>query len=115
MACRGVRYGTHTDSPPGQFHSRMGNPGIVSFGHEVAIETAVKFFGRDCIIAGNIEPAVIHMGKPDEIRRLCMATLAQGSQAPRGYILMPGCGIAPNAPTQNLLMLKKATSDFMDG
>jgi uroporphyrinogen decarboxylase len=54
----------------------MGNPGIVSFGHEVAIETAVKSFGRDCIIAGNIEPAVIHMGRPAEIYRLCMAALA---------------------------------------
>jgi uroporphyrinogen-III decarboxylase len=70
----------------------MGNPGIVSFGHEVAIEMAVEFFGRNCIIAGNIEPAVIHMGQPDEVYRLCMAALAQGSQAPRGYILMPGCG-----------------------
>jgi len=91
----------------------MGNPGIVSFGHEVAIETAVKFFGRDCIIAGNIEPAVIHMGQPEEIYRLCMAALAQGSQAPRGYILMPGCGIAPNVPSSNLFMLKKAVEDFV--
>ena len=50
-----------------------------------------------------------------QIYRLCMAALAQGNQAPRGYILMPGCGIPPNVPTQNLLMLKKAASDFMDG
>ena len=92
----------------------MGNPGIVSFGHEVAIETAVKLFGHDCIIAGNIEPAVIHMGQPDEIYRLCMAALDQGCQAPRGYILMPGCGIPPNVPTRNLLMLKKAAADFMN-
>ena len=93
----------------------MGNPGIVSFGHEVAIETAVKFFGRDCIIAGNIEPAIIHLGQPDEVHRLGMAALAQGSQSPRGYILMPGCGIPPNVPTENLLMLKKAASDFLEG
>jgi uroporphyrinogen-III decarboxylase len=43
-----------------------------------------------------------------------MAALAQGSQAPRGYILMPGCGIPPNIPNQNLLMLKKAASDFWE-
>ena len=92
----------------------MGNPGIVSFGHEVAIKTAIKLFGQDCIIAGNIEPAVIHMGQPDEIYDLCMAALAQGSQAPRGYILMPGCGIPPNVPAENLLMLKKAAADFMN-
>jgi len=90
----------------------MGNPGIVSFGHEVAIETAVNFFGSDCIIAGNIEPAVIHLGQPEEVYRLSMTALARGSQAPRGYILMPGCGIPPNVPTENLLMLKKAAVDF---
>ena len=90
----------------------MGNPGIVSFGHEVEIETAVKFFGRDCIIAGNIEPAVIHMGQPEEVYRLSMAALVQGSGSPRGYILMPGCGIPPGVPAENLLMLKKAAEDF---
>ncbi|MGD9290003.1 MAG: uroporphyrinogen decarboxylase family protein [Desulfobacterales bacterium] len=90
----------------------MGSPGIVSFGHEVTIETAIKFFGQNCIIAGNIEPAVIHMGQPDEIYRLCMTALAQGSRAPRGYILMPGCGIPPNVPAQNLLVLKKAAAEF---
>ncbi|MCP4630244.1 MAG: hypothetical protein GY850_43050 [bacterium] len=93
----------------------MGDPGIVSFGHEVAIETAVKFFGSDCIIAGNIEPAIIHLGQPDEVYRLSMAALAQGSRSPRGYILIPGCGIPPNVPTQNLLMLKKAATDFLQG
>jgi uroporphyrinogen decarboxylase len=92
----------------------MGNPGIVSFGHEVTIETAVKFFGSDCIIAGNIEPAVIHLGRPEEVYRLCMAALAQGSRSPRGYILMPGCGIPPDIPAENLLMLKRAASDFWE-
>jgi uroporphyrinogen-III decarboxylase len=43
-----------------------------------------------------------------------MAALAQGSQSPRGYILMPGCGIPPGVPAQNLLMLKKAVLDFKD-
>ncbi len=93
----------------------MGSPGIVSFGHEVTIETAVKFFGSDCIIAGNIDPAVIHLGQPAEISRLCQAALAQGSQSPRGYILMPGCGIPPNIPAENLLLLKKAASEFLNG
>jgi uroporphyrinogen decarboxylase len=92
----------------------MGNPGIVSFGHEVAIETAVKYFGNNCIIAGNIEPAIIHLGQPDEVYRLSMAALAEGSRSPCGHILMPGCGIPPNVPAENLLMLKKAAADFMN-
>jgi uroporphyrinogen decarboxylase len=93
----------------------MGNPGIVSFGHEVALETAVEFFGADCIIAGNIEPAVIHLGQPDEVYRLSIEALGQGSQSPRGFILMPGCGIPPNVPLENLSMLKKANADFLNG
>ena len=93
----------------------MGDPGIVSFGHEVPIETAVKYFGNNCIIAGNVEPAVIHLGQPDEAYRLSMAALVRGSQSPKGYILMPGCGIPPNVPAKNLLMLKKAAADFLNG
>ncbi|MBW2442203.1 MAG: hypothetical protein JRH12_17115 [Deltaproteobacteria bacterium] len=106
--------GEHNQNLPLWRQIPMGNPGVVSFGHEVAIETAVKFFGRDCIIAGNIEPAVIHVGRPDEVYRLCMDALVRGSRSPRGYILMPGCGIPPGVPAENLLMLKKAVADFMN-
>jgi len=90
----------------------MGNPGIVSFGHEVDIDTAIKFFGERCIIAGNIEPAIIHLGTPDQIYNLCREALAKGIKAPRGYILMPGCGLPANAPPNNVFILKKAAEDF---
>jgi len=104
--------GEHNKNLPLWREVPMGDPGIVSFGHEIAIETAVEFFGRECVIAGNIEPAVIHLGKPDDVYRLAMAALAQGSRSPRGCILMPGCGIPPGVPPANLLMLKKAAADF---
>lgn len=91
----------------------MGDPGIVSFGHEVDITTAIAHFGRSCIIAGNIEPGVIHLGEPETVYHLCRDALAKGSEAPRGYILMPGCGIPPNVPPYNLFMLKKAAADFI--
>jgi len=91
----------------------MGDPGIVSFGHEVDLSDAVAAFGDRCIITGNIEPAVIHLGSPREIYRLSREALEKGSKAPRGYILMPGCGIPPNIPPYNLFMLKKAQMDFM--
>ena len=90
----------------------MGDPGIVSFGHEVDITTAIEHFGENCIIAGNIEPAVIHLGTPDQIYSLCREALAKGEKAPRGYILMPGCGLPSGAPPYNVFMLKKAAEDF---
>jgi uroporphyrinogen decarboxylase len=90
----------------------MGDPGIVSFGHEIDINTAVDYFGEQCVIAGNIEPAVIHLGTPDQIFTLCREALKKGRKAPRGYILMPGCGLPPNVPCYNVFMLKKSVEDL---
>lgn len=92
----------------------MGDPGIVSFGHEVDLTDAVEHFGDDCIVAGNVEPAVIHLGPPEEIYRLCREALEKGKSAPRGFILMPGCGIPPNVPPYHLFMLKKAMVDWIE-
>ena len=89
----------------------MGDPGIVSFGHEVDLADAVHHFGRTCVIAGNIEPAVIHLGSAEEVYRLCREALDKGAAAPRGFILMPGCGIAPHVPAYHLYQLIKARRD----
>lgn len=91
----------------------MGDPGVVSFGHEVDLVDAISFFGDRCIIAGNIEPAVIHMGPARKIYELSRAALEKGRMAPRGYILMPGCGIPYGIPAYHLFMLKKAHVDFL--
>ena len=90
----------------------MGNPGIVSFGHEVEIDTAIDTFGKQCVIAGNIEPAIIHLGTPAQVYALCREALTKGAKAPRGYILMPGCGLPPKVPPYHVFMLKKAAADF---
>ena len=90
----------------------MGDPGIVSFGHEVDLDDAVELFGDSCIIAGNIEPAKIHLGPAEEVYRLSREALEKGVKAPRGFILMPGCGIPYNVPAYNLYMLLKAHRDF---
>jgi uroporphyrinogen decarboxylase len=90
----------------------MGNPGIVSFGHEVDLTTAVKYFGDTCIVAGNVEPAVIHAGTHEQVYRLAREAIEKAKDAPRGFILMPGCGISPLTPPYNVFMLKKATNDL---
>ncbi|MFH1639005.1 MAG: uroporphyrinogen decarboxylase family protein [Chloroflexota bacterium] len=90
----------------------MGDPGIVSFGQEVDLATAIELFGDICIIAGNIEPAVIQAGTPQEIYELCGQAIEKAKHAPRGYILMPGCGISPRVPPYNAYMMKKAVEDF---
>ena len=91
----------------------MGDPGVVSFGHEVNLFDAVTSFGDRCIIAGNIEPTLIHLGPAREIYRLSCEALMKGQSSPRGFILMPGCGIPFNTPPYHLYMLKKAQLEWI--
>jgi uroporphyrinogen decarboxylase len=90
----------------------MGNPGIVSVGREVDIDTAVKFFGKECIIAGNIEPSIIQTGTPQAIYELCRQAIEKGKRAPRGYLLMQGCEVPVNTPPYNLYSMRMAIEDF---
>jgi uroporphyrinogen decarboxylase len=90
----------------------MGNPGIVSFGHEVDLTTAAKYFGDRCIVAGNVEPAVIQTGTHEQVYELAKNAIEKAKYAPRGFILTPGCGLPPLAPPYNVFTLKKAADDF---
>lgn len=90
----------------------MGNPGIASFGHEVDLTTAIRYFGDTCIIAGNIEPAVIQNGTHDQVYELCKKNIEAAKYAPHGFILAPGCTSPPMAPPYNVYMMKKAVDDF---
>ena len=90
----------------------MGNPGIISIGKEVDITTAIEYFGKTCIIAGNIEPALIQTGTPQQIYECCRQAIEEGKHAPRGYALMQGCEVPVNTPPYNLYTMKKAIDDF---
>ena len=90
----------------------MGNPGIVSFGHEVDLTEAIKYFGNTCIICGNIEPAVIQAASHEQVYELCKQAIQKAKYSPRGFILAPGCGLPPAAPPYNVFMMKKAINDL---
>jgi len=90
----------------------MGNSGIASFGSEVDIATAIQYLGKKCIIAGNIEPSFIQTASPQELYKLCRVTIEKGKQAPRGFILMPGCETPVNTPAYNMFTMVKAVKDF---
>lgn len=90
----------------------MGRSGMISIGNEIDITTAIEHFGENCIIAGNIEPALLQTGTPGEIYELCRQAIEKGKRAPRGYVLMPGCEMPVNTPPQNLYAMKKAIEDF---
>ena len=90
----------------------MGDCGMISIGKEIDIQTAIKYFGDTCIIAGNIEPAILQTGTSQEIHELCRQAIEKGKHAPRGYALMQGCEVPVNTPPYNLYTMKKAIDDF---
>jgi uroporphyrinogen decarboxylase len=90
----------------------MGDPGIISIGKEVEIDTAIEHFGKDHIVAGNIEPTILQTGTPQEVYEVCGRAIGKGKHAPRGYALMQGCEVPVNTPPYNLYMMKKAVEDF---
>jgi uroporphyrinogen decarboxylase len=87
------------------------HPSVLSFGHEVDLETAAEHFPQD-IIFGNIEPAVIQTGTPRQIYDLCREAIAKGKKAPGGFILGPGCGMPVAAPPVNVYAMTRAINDF---
>ena len=90
----------------------MGDPGIVTFDHQVDLSTAVKYFGNSCIIAGNIQSPIIQHGTSQQVYEHCKEAIEKAKYAPRGYILMTECGFPPMAPPYNLYVMRKAVNDF---
>jgi len=87
------------------------HPSILNFGHEVKIDDAARYFPDD-IISGNIEPAVILKGKPEQVYELSRLAIEKGRKIPGGFILSAGCGMPPRAPSYNVWMMTKAVNDF---
>jgi uroporphyrinogen decarboxylase len=89
----------------------MGDPGIASFGHEVDLGTAIDHFGESCIIAGNVDPAIIQNGTHEQVYSACRAAIEAAKHAPRGFILMSGCGFPPRTPPHNLYTMVRAVEE----
>jgi uroporphyrinogen decarboxylase len=89
----------------------MGDPGLVSFGHEVDLETAAKYFPND-IIVGNLEPAIIQTKTADEVYEAARVVITKGKKLPTGFIFAPGCELPPMAPVENVKAITRAVNDF---
>jgi uroporphyrinogen decarboxylase len=89
----------------------MGDPGLVSFGHEVDLETAVRYFPNDVII-GNLEPAIIQEGSPEQVYEATRKVVEKGKNLPTGFIFAPGCELPPMASLDNIKAMNKAVDNF---
>ena len=87
------------------------HPSVLSFGHEVDIETAARYFPND-IIFGNIEPAVFQIGPPEKVYEHCKAAIEKGKKTEFRFILGTGCGLPATAPPANVYAMTKAVHDY---
>lgn len=89
----------------------FGERGILSFGEEVDLTTAIEVFGDKHIVAGNVETRVIAEGTWRDVYERARACIEKAKYAPGGYVLMAGCDIPPSSPPYNIYALKKAAMD----
>ncbi len=104
--------GDHNQNLPYWSEVPMGDPGIVSLGSEVRIETARDFFGDRCIIAGNIQPSAVQTGTPEQIRCMCKEVIETAKHYPHGFILMPGCEMPVNTPPLNVRVMMESVREY---
>jgi uroporphyrinogen decarboxylase len=87
------------------------HPSIISFGHEVDLDVAMKFFPDD-IIYGNVEPALIQAGSAQQVYEFSRDAIKKGKKAPGGFILSAGCELPPFAPPINVFAMTKAVNEL---
>jgi uroporphyrinogen decarboxylase len=103
--------GEHNQNLPFWSQIPMGDPGIVSFGQEVELETAAKYFPND-IVMGNLNPTLIQTGTVEEVYQASREVIEKGKQLDTGFIFGPGCSLPPMAPAENVLAMTRAANDF---
>jgi uroporphyrinogen decarboxylase len=79
----------------------MGAPGIVSVGPEIDLSEASSYF-PECVLMGNLDPALIQSGTPQQVFERAVACIEQGRRHPGGFVLASGCEIVPESPPHNL-------------
>jgi uroporphyrinogen decarboxylase len=87
------------------------HPSVLSFGHEVDLDAAIKRFPRD-IIFGNIDPTVLQYESSNKIYERSRIALEKGKKAPGGFVLGTGCDIPLMTPPQNLHAMTKAVEEY---
>jgi uroporphyrinogen decarboxylase len=102
--------GEHNDNLPLWEKIPFGEPGFISIGHEITLETAARSFPGD-IILGNLDPAIIQTGTPDEIYNATRKNIEDGKRLSNGYIFSPGCEMPPMASKEQAMAMTLAVQE----
>jgi uroporphyrinogen decarboxylase len=103
--------GEHNANLPCWKQIPFGDPGIISIGHEIHIETAARYFPND-IILGNLDPTIIQTATPQQVYEATKEVVLKGKKCPGGFAFSPGCELPPMAPPLNVWLMTKAVHDF---
>lgn len=87
------------------------HPAVLSFGPEIDILDAAKYFPDD-IICGNIDTGLLQTGSPAAILNACCELLEKGKRIESGFILAPGCDTPALAPPVNIYAITRALQDY---
>ncbi|MFN2149444.1 MAG: uroporphyrinogen decarboxylase family protein [Anaerolineales bacterium] len=89
----------------------FGEPGMLSFGHEVDLLDAARAFPGQ-IIAGNVDPQIIARGTPEQIDAACREAIEKGKEIEGGYVFMGGCELPPITPPYNIYLMSQAREKY---
>ena len=103
--------GEQNENLPFWAEAEMGEPGIISVGHEINPARVAEFFPEH-IAFGNLEPAIVQTRRPHEVYEAARDLVVEHKDIPGGYIFSVGCELPPMAPAGSVWALTKAVNDF---
>lgn len=74
-----------------------------SIDNVVDLKKCVNEVGHRMKIGGNVDPSTImYLGKPSEVRKKTLECIQSGFESPKGFMVMPGCGLPVETPLVNI-------------
>ncbi len=89
----------------------FGDPGVISIGPEIELETAARYFPRH-IIAGNLDPTLVQTATPNQVYEATRVIVERGKRIEGGFMFAPGCELPPRAPIENVKAMTRAVEEF---
>ena len=103
--------GEQNDNLPFWAEAEMGDPGLITVGHEIDLARVAEFFPEH-IAMGNLEPAIVQTRRPHEVYEAARDLVVEHKDIAGGYILATGCEMPPMAPAGSVWAMTKAVNDF---
>lgn len=76
---------------------------VISFDYKVDLKLTRETLGGKMAFAGKLDPvSVMQLGTPEQVIQLTKEYIDEAESEKGGYIVMPGCDLAPATPLENI-------------